>query len=355
MTSYAPPTIDYFSGLQFNPNIYENTVVQGVSKVFGALVTIIGTISAIITAPIIQLIGSTSVEVFSPLFRHRLSSGGAIQLSITSTQSSLTNATSTTIFSPDTKINGSGTSAVSTTIGNGVAGGTLLLNNVNSELRGSSLKVASTTAVTPFDFNFFTSTTNPTVQSANIEVSGGNALTNQGTMSLEAAFTNLNAINTICNGEMTFNNNVAFSSGTSTFGSASALRFTTASGTYPMYINAPILGIQTGGTGGTITAPAWNSIQRDAIFYFSNTTSGTWSYVLPTTYRIGNRCMIMNFGTGNVNISVSGGAARIYGVGALRTGNTSFTIAGLVSASIECVDGTNIISGGGNFYLINVR
>lgn len=355
MTSYAPPTIDYFSGLQFNPNIYENTLVTGVSKVFGALVTIVGTISAIITAPIIQLIGSTSVEVFSPLFRHRLSSGGAIQLSITSTLSSLTNAISTTIFSPDTKINGSGTSAVSTTIGNGVAGGTLLLNNVASELRGSSLKCDSSYAVVPFDFNFFTSTTNPTVQSANFEVSGGNATTNQGTMTLTAGFTNLNAINTICNGEMTFNNNVTFSAGTSTFGSASALRFTTVSGTYPMYINTPIIGIQTGGTGGTITAPAWNTIQKDSVYYFSNTTSGTWSYVLPTTYRIGNRCKIMNFGTGNVNLSISGGAARMYGVGTLRTGNSSFTVAGMVSVSIECVDGTNIISGGGNFYLINVQ
>jgi hypothetical protein len=194
MTSYAPPTIDYFSGLQFNPNIYENTAVQGISKLFGALITIIGTISAIITAPIIQLIGSTSVEVFSPLFRHRLSSGGAIQLSITSTQSSLTNATSTTIFSPDTKINGSGTSAIATTIGNGVAGGTLLLNNLASELRGSSLKVDSTYAVVPFDFNFFTSTSNPTIQSANIEVSGGAAVALGGQMDINVRTMNNNAV-----------------------------------------------------------------------------------------------------------------------------------------------------------------
>lgn len=54
MTSYAPPSIDYFSGLQFNPNIYENPLVNTAYKLFGALVTIIGTISVIITAPLIR-------------------------------------------------------------------------------------------------------------------------------------------------------------------------------------------------------------------------------------------------------------------------------------------------------------
>lgn len=64
MTSYAPPSIDYFSGLQFNPNIYENTVVQGVSKLFGVLVTIVGTISTIITTPLFKVIqgATTTIE-----------------------------------------------------------------------------------------------------------------------------------------------------------------------------------------------------------------------------------------------------------------------------------------------------
>jgi len=61
MTAYAPPDIAYFSGLQFNPNIYENTLVQSVSKLYGALVTIVGTISTIITTPLFEVIqGSTT-------------------------------------------------------------------------------------------------------------------------------------------------------------------------------------------------------------------------------------------------------------------------------------------------------
>jgi len=203
MTAFEPPDFTYFTGLQFNPEIYENTLTSVAYKLMGALVSIIGSISVILTAPIIQLIASTRVDIFTPQFQHRLSSSGAILLFIDSTLSSLTNAVRTTIFSPDTRVNASGTSAVSTTIGNGIAGGTLLLNNVASELRGSSLKCDSSYAVVPFDFNFFTSTSNPTIQSANIEVSGGGAVSNGGTITVASALTTLGSTTTTISGTTT--------------------------------------------------------------------------------------------------------------------------------------------------------
>lgn len=124
-------------------------------------------------------------------------------------------------------------------------------------------------------------------------------------------------------------------------------------GTFPIYTNAPTIGITSAtGAGTPITAPAWNGIQKDSIYYFAAACTGLFFYVLPTTYRIGNRCRVMNLGTGNVTVIVNGGAARLFGVGCLRTGSTQFVITPLQGCSIECVDGTGIVGGGGNCYFI---
>ncbi len=66
MTAFEPPDFTYFTGLQFNPEIYENalTATSGVvSSVIGSLVTIIGTISTIITTPLFKVIQGVTTTI----------------------------------------------------------------------------------------------------------------------------------------------------------------------------------------------------------------------------------------------------------------------------------------------------
>lgn len=60
----------------------------------------------------------------------------------------------------------------------------------------------------------------------------------------------------------------------------------------------------------------------------------------------------MNLGTGNVNIAISAGTARLFGDSISRAGVTSFALAGQRGCSITCVDGTGITAIGGNNYFI---
>ena len=205
------------------------------------------------------------------------------------------------------------------------------------------------------DLNFKTSAANPSVVSAAITCTGGTALPLAGTMDFNVRTMNNNAvIHNINSSTVSFGVNGGTISvpAVQTIESTGEIRFTTTGGTYPLYTAAPILGITTTTGGGTITAVAWNTIQYGSTYYFSTTTTGTWSYVLPSTIRPGNRCRVMNLGTGNVNLSVAGGAARMFGPGLLRTGNVSYTIGPLQGASIECVDGGSIVAIGGNVYFI---
>ena len=227
------------------------------------------------------------------------------------------------------------------------------------------------------NLNYYTYTTNPLIISSQIIASGGTATSLQGNLDtycnafrvwaptvmigngngvvdVNGTQMTLDATNTICNGEMTFNNNVLVQSGLTTIGGSAELRFTTTGGSYPMYTNLPIIGITNTTGGGTVTAVAWNTIQYGSTYYFSVNCTGTWSYVLPSTIRPGNMCRVFNLGTGNVNLSVAGGAARMFGDGLLRTGNVSYTIAPLKGARIECVEGTGIVGIGGNVYFIAV-
>jgi len=333
MTAFEPPDFTYFTGLQFNPEIYENTLTSVAYKLMGALVSIIGSISVILTAPIIQLIASTRVDIFTPQFQHRLSSAGAILLFIDSTLSSLTNAVRTTIFSPDTRVNASGTSAVSTTIGNGIAGGTLLLNNVASELRGSSLKCDSSYAVVPFDFNFFTSTSNPTIQSANIEVSGGNATANQGTLTIASATTNLNSTTTNCNGVMNFNSNAIVAASASLLGVGSL-------GNLILY----------NGDSSDNTAlstfnglnPASNPTGSMLIVQFGKIAATTCN--LSTTHRDGFVWYLVN--QGQSACTVNYGTANIFGTGLARGGAVTCSIPiGGARMFRSCVFPSNTLNG----------
>jgi hypothetical protein len=324
MTSYAPPTIDYFSGLQFNPNIYENTLVTGVSKVFGVLVTIIGTISAIITAPIIQLIASTKVDIFTPQFQHRLSSSGAIQLFISSTLSSLQNATQTTIFSPDTRINASGSSAVATTIGNGVVGGTLLLNAESSDIRSRYVEFKPASAgLGQVDLNFKTSSANPTIVSSAISASGGTSTAFAGQMDINVRTMNNNAVihnilsstltmsqaggSTIVNGDLFGGGG---SQGNTLFWSGDAytqIAVPTSPATYDL-------------------SPA--SIPRFAVYSPPYLNATAFTIVLAN---LNNRdgCYFYIYNGGNATITVqhsTTGQAKLFGPGLTRGGTNSLTI-----------------------------
>jgi hypothetical protein len=66
MTAYAPPTINYFSGLQFNPKINE-VALSVFNTLYGGIINITGTIQANIVAPIIQMTASNYFKITSPL------------------------------------------------------------------------------------------------------------------------------------------------------------------------------------------------------------------------------------------------------------------------------------------------
>jgi hypothetical protein len=263
-----------------------------------------------------------------------LSSSGAIQLSITSILTSLQNATQLTLFSPDTRINASGTSAVATTIGNGVAGGTLLLNNLASELRGSSLKVDSSYAVVPFDFNFFTSTTNPTVRSANIDVSGGGATANQGTITIASATTNLNSTTTNCNGIMNFNSDAIVAAAGSLLGVGSL-------GNLILYE-----GDATTNTGLTTfngKDPATDP--TNSVLIVQTTKIAATICNLSTNHRDGFIWYLAN--QGQSACTVNYGTSNIFGPGLTRTGTNTCNIPiGGSRMFRSCVFPTNTLGGG---------
>lgn len=458
MTAFEPPDISYFSGLQFNPEIYENTLTESVtlpptptftsvsttnlftnniqrltagivnlfnspavSALFlGGITTQInlgnlliigssivgngtteigfgdGSIDVVVGALTLFLIGATAIQLQTPLFK--LIQGATTMIDCTETnfqmrsadgwsasapltqlkdetgqaawysQSTFThiiNAGKIALFTPNINLQAFSASNIvnlnfnSSFVNDSViassivaTGGTAtpLQGNITAsanvfQLKTTNLTCNSTSIGNPFDINFFTSTTNPSIQSANIEVSGGNATTNQGTMTLTSAITNLNAINTICNGIMNFNDVVNYTL-------TSEIRVFAASGTYPLYSNAPQVILRNVAGGATVSLPAWSGIQYDSVFYFGSACTGTNALTLSNTLRIGNKCRVMNLGTGAVNISIAAGTARIFGNNISRGGIITFGLAAQLGCSITCVNGDGITAIGGNNYFI---
>lgn len=349
MTAYAPPDFTYFTGLQFNPEIYENTLVKGLNKLVGAAISIIGTISATITTPLFRVI-----------------QGATTTIEATELYTRLVSTSYTNIISPNINLSPLGTWAgVSTTLGYSqlyhptvvyVYGPQMDINTTTTDISSRYVEfVPAAAGQSTVDLNFKTSAANDTVVSAAITCTGGTALPLAGTMEFNVRTLNNNAvIHNINSSTMS----LGVSGGTisvpavQTIETTGEIRFATTGGTYPLYTDAPIIGITNTAGGGTVTAVAWNTIQYGSTYYFSVNCTGTWSYVLPTTIRPGNMCRVMNLGTGNVNLSVAGGSARMFGDGLLRTGNVSFTIGPLKGARIECVNGTGIVAIGGNVYFI---
>ena len=157
--------------------------------------------------------------------------------------------------------------------------------------------------------------------------------------------TSLNAINTICNGIMNFNGVVNYTL-------TSEIRVFAATGTYPLYSNAPQVILRNVAGGATVSLPVWSGIQYDSVFYFGSECTGTNALTLSNTLRIGNKCRVMNLGTGAVNISIAAGTARIFGDNISRGGIITFGLAAQQGCSITCVDGDGITAIGGNNYFI---
>ena len=464
MTAFEPPDFTYFTGLQFNPEIYENTLTESVtlppnptftsvsttnlftnniqrltagivnlfnspavSALFlGGLATQInlgnllitgssivgngtteigfgdGSIDAVVSALTLFLLGATAIQLQTPLFkliqgattmiectetnfRMRSADGWSARAPLTqlgdgiggtqwysqSTFTHIINAGKIALFTPNINLQAFSASNIvnlnfnssfvndsviaSSLVATGGTAtalqGTLTASAAVFRVNSTNFTCNSAPSAAPFDFNFFTSTTNPTIQSANIEVSGGTATANQGTITIASNITNLNSTNTICNGALNCNSDANFA-GTNIFALTSSIRVSAVSGTYPLYSNAPQVILRNVAGGATVLLPAWNGIQYDSVFYFGSACTGTNALTLSNTLRIGNKCRVMNLGTGAVNISIAAGTARIFGDNISRGGIITFGLAAQQGCSITCVDGDGITAIGGNNYFI---
>lgn len=268
------------------------------------------------TSVLFEVEASTSASIYSPLFRHRLSSSGSTQLSLSSTSSSLSNGTQASVFAPTTLINGSGSTAVSTTIGNGVAGGTILLNAPSTELRGSNIRFDSTyVASTDVNLNFYSSSFNPTVLAANITASGGTSLPLGGVLEFNVRTLDNNAILYNVNSTTTtFNANVYIASSGALFGAGSAGNLILFNGDGCS---------NTGATTFNGLNPASSPTNAVLFVQFSKVAATTCN--LSTTHRDGFVWYLVN--QGQAACTVNYATAQIFGPGLTRGGATTCSIA----------------------------
>jgi hypothetical protein len=442
MTAFEEPDFPYFSGLSFNPSIYENPLVTDTATLppnptftsvttpivytdaiqrltasiinlfnspivtgiylggfstfvyFGNLAVIAGTIAGngavseigfgdgttdvVVNGLVLYLIADTLIQLQTPIlnilspsiFLKSTSASNIVNLNFNSRFSQPNVISSSIVASGGTGVALQGTMAINArNLDINSAGGTvdvttgIMTSTVTTfDLQCSDVFIGAATGL--IDLTTGTLTAIANIISLNsssifIGLAGGavdiiSYLVSIGAtgsiVSLIGGIINIGTSSTINIGDSTAIINVA---GQMSIADTADIRVAAAgTGTYPIYTNAPTIGITSAtGSGTPITAPAWNTIQKDSIYYFSASCTGLFFYVLPTTYRIGNRCRVMNLGTGNVTVIVNGGAARLFGVGCLRTGSTQFVITPLQGCSIECVDGTGIV-GAFNCYFI---
>jgi hypothetical protein len=426
MTSYEPPTIDYFGGarpLQFNPNIYENglAVVSSISKLAGAFITILGTISTIITTPLFKVIqGATTTIEATELFTRLKSTSfteiisPSIDLSPLGTwagvsaavgYSQLYNPTQVLIFSNFFQVNTPLMEVNPASYGS--SNGTINFNTypadpsvVNSSiyvtggtatpLSGDIIVSANYTAFknryvlfdpaargsNQIDLNFYTSAANPTQVSAVMSVSGGGAGFFQGTVATTAAAvnttgttsiglssptitcsgatTNLNSTTTTLTGTTTNLNSAGTNvSGNMLFSTAADLLVSSSGLNYPLYNNTPQIIARNVAGAGTFTLPNWGTIQYDSVVYFGTLCTGNNTLTLPATFRTGNKCRVLNLGTGLVNIGIAGGKQGIFGNAITRAGAVTFSLGAERYCSITCMDGNGITAIGGVCYFIH--
>jgi len=414
MASYAPPSIDYFSGLQFNPNLYENPLIQGISKLYGAAVSIIGTISTIITTPLFKVIqgATTTIETteLSTILRSTSYTdiispninlaplGTWAGVSATVGYSQLYNPTQVLIFSNFFQVNTPLMEVNPASYGS--SNGTINFNTyptdpsvVNSSiyvtggtatpLSGDIVVSANYTAFknrfvlfdsasrasNQIDLNFYTNPSNAGVVTSAIYASGGttslsgtiNASCNtftvaaptvnvgngNGTVTISGVTTTLTGTTTNLNSTTTnVSGNMLFSTTADLLVSSSGLN-------YPIYNNTPQIIARNVAGAGTYTLPNWGTIQYDSVFYFGVLCTGNNTLTLPATFRTGNKCRVLNLGTGLVNIGIAGGKQGIFGNAITRAGAVTFSLGGERYCSITCMDGNGITGIGGVCYFIH--
>jgi hypothetical protein len=414
MASYAPPSIDYFSGLQFNPTLYDNPLLQGISKLYGAAVSIIGTISTIITTPLFKVIqgATTTIEatelstilkntsftkIFSPnISLSPLGTWDGVTSQVGYTQ--LYNPTAVYIYSNFFQVNTPLMEVNPASYGS--SNGTINFNTypadpsvVNSSiyvtggtatpLSGDIVLSANSTAFknryvlfdsasrasNQIDLNFYTSAANPTQVSAVMSVSGGGAGFFQGTVATTAAAVNTTGTTSIglsspaitCSGATTNLNSTTTNlnsagtnvSGNMLFSTAADLLVSSSGLNYPLYNNTPQIIARNVAGAGTYTLPNWGTIQYDSVIYFGSLCTGNNTLTLPATFRTGNKCRVLNLGTGLVNIGIAGGKQGIFGNAITRAGAVTFSLGAERYCSITCMDGNGITAIGGVCYFIH--
>lgn len=384
MTAYAPPDVAYFSGLQFNPNIYENTLVKSVNRLYGAVITIIGTISTIFTTPLFEVIqGSTTtlnmieastdfintsyfkvkapniylsplgtwaaltcnssltqfynptqVTVSSPGYTQ---TGTLAELQATTTTitgdtanlSSYTtniNGTLTAVSSPTTSISGTliTLSAVTVNIG----GTTTNLTAATTNISGSLLTAISTptTTVTGTTTNLNATTKN--IGGVTTNISSTTTAVSSPTTTITGTTTNLNATTTNIGGT-TLNMN----STTTAFPDTTSLTFFSTNGGYPFYDSGNRYILVSGAT--TISN---FTTTFDTLFVVPYTNGTTFQISLQGTagnVNSGNSFRIFNNGSAAITIATSNSTSRLVGPAIARVGASSYSLGSNGSVRIQ--------------------
>ena len=323
MTAYAPPSYSYFSGLQFNPNINEQTKTSIGQRLYGGLVSIIGTISTIITTPLFQII-----------------QGATTTLNMIEASTDFINTSYFKIQAPNIYLSPLGTwwgvSSTSTV--------TSLYNPTLVEMYSDtqciiyaptvSMKLAGTN--TSDGFNFCTNTSDASITTSSIVATGGTTA-NTGTLTLTAGTaaitgttTNLSATTTTVSGTTTnlsaTTTNIGVAGGQTNLACATTL--SSSDGTFFLNTGASnFLAFPST----TYTLPVGNASVFNQVWYtpYATAAGTTYTITFPTTtstpIRDGCVFYIWNSGLGPIVCNVSG--ANFFGASLTRGGVSTLTIA----------------------------
>ena len=363
MTSYAPPSYSYFSGLQFNPNIYEQTKTAIGQGLYGGLVSIIGTISTIITTPLFEVIqGSTitqyATEVYTEfkntsyfkisapnIYFSPLGTWSAFTCNSSLTQ--LYNPTQLTVSSPGYTQTGTLAQLQATTTT--ITGDTANLSSYTTNINGTLTSVSSpTTAISgtlislsAVTTNVAGTTTNLTSPTTNISgsllttlsaptttVTGTTTNLNATTKNIGGTTTNITSTTTNIGGT-TLNMN----STTTAFPDTTSLTFFSTNGGYPFYDSGNRYILVSGAT--TISN---FTTTFDTIFVVPYTNGTTFQISLAgavANVNSGNSFRIFNNGSVAITIATSNSTSRLVGAPIARAGASSYSLASNASVRIQ--------------------
>ena len=363
MTSYAPPSYSYFSGLQFNPNIYEQTKTAIGQRLYGGLVTIIGTISTIITTPLFQIIqGATTTlnmieastdfintsyfKIKAPnIYLSPLGTWAALTCNSSLTQ--LYNPTQLTVSSPGYTQTGTLAQLQATTTT--ITGDTANLSSYTTNINGTLTSVSSPTttisgtliSLSAITTNVAGTTTNLTSPTTNISGSLLTAVSTP-TTTITGTTTNLSATTTNVSGTTTnitsTTTNIGgttlnMNSTTTAFPDTTSLTFFSTNGGYPFYDSGNRYILVSGAT--TISN---FTTTFDTIFVVPYTNGTTFQISLAGAagnVNSGNSFRIFNNGSVAITIATSNSTSRFVGAPIARVGAASYSLASNASVRVQ--------------------